>query len=325
MANEYRHNRLGRLAWLRNLLVLIAVWEVVGQLKLVASGALPAPSAILVGLYLDRADYPPHVWATLQAAVLGFIIGNSAAVVAGVLFVISPLALRLARGINIAIFSLPPIAIVPVLVLTLSGMTARVVLAALGCYFATMTATVLGLSQTDPRTMDVVRAYGGNSWTIMRLVRLRSALPSILGGLRIAAPNAVLGAILAEFGGGGRWGLGTYLLGSLGRADPPRLWGIGLVATAIAGLAYAIFALIGYRITGASRAVTIPASAAPASTDEKNRTPLIRASLLMASVILPLLFWWLLLEAINVPALIAKTPMGVIDYLFIANSATTAQ
>ena len=65
----------------------------------------------------------------------------------------------------------------------------------------------------------------------MRWVRLRSSLPALLGGLRVAAPNAVLGAILAEFGSGARWGLGTYLLGSLGRADPARLWGIGLVAT----------------------------------------------------------------------------------------------
>ena len=81
----------------------------------------------------------------------------------------------------------------------------------------------------------------------MRWVRLRSSLPALLGGLRVAAPNAVLGAILAEFGSGARWGLGTYLLGSLGRADPARLWGIGLVATAIAGIAYGIVALIAAR------------------------------------------------------------------------------
>ena len=70
---------------------------------------------------------------------------------------------------------------------------------------------------------------------MLRLVQLRGAVPAILSGFRVAAPNAVLGAILAEFGGGGRWGLGAYLLGSLGRADPARLWGIGLVATLIAG------------------------------------------------------------------------------------------
>lgn len=304
---------------------MVVLWEIAGRFELVASGALPAPSAILHSLFVDRGEYPPHLWATLYASVMGFLIGNAAAVAAGVVFVISPLSLRLARGINIAIFSLPPIAIVPVLVLTFSGMTPRIVLAALGCYFATMTATVVGLTQADPRSMDVVRAYGGNAWAIMRLVRLRSALPSILGGLRIAAPNAVLGAILAEFGGGGRWGLGTYLLGSLGRADPPRLWGIGLVATAIAGLAYAIFAVAGHRVTGASKAVTVPASAPPMPQGEIARKAWQRAGLILASAALPLLLWWLLLEALAVPELIAKTPLGVVDYLLFADAAPAAR
>ena len=311
-----------RHAWLRNLLIILVLWEIAGQLELVASGALPAPSAILVKLWADKADYPPHVLATLQSSILGFVIGNAIAIVAGVIFVLSPLALRLARGVNIAIFALPPIAISPVLVLTLSGMAPRVVLAALGCYFATMTATVLGLTQADARSLDLVRAYGGGRWAQMRLIQLRSALPSILGGFRIAAPNAVLGAILAEFGGGGRFGLGTYLLGSLGRADPPRLWGIGLMATLIAGLAYAVFAIIGNRVAGASRAVTVPTAAPLAPAREPLTT---RLAITIAAVLVPLALWWLLLKALNVPDMIAKTPAGLVDYLFVAGSAESAQ
>lgn len=314
-----------RLAGLRNLAVLLAVWELVGRLQLVASGALPAPSAILVRFWADLADYPPHVWSTIQSALLGFVIGNAIAIAAGILFVLSPLALRLARGINIAIFALPPIAIVPVLVLTLSGMTPRVVLAALGCYFVTMTATVTGLTQVDARGIDLVRAYGGSAWSAMRLVQLRSALPAIIGGLRIAAPNAVLGAILAEFGGGGRWGLGTYLIGSLGRGDPARLWGIGLAATAIAGLAYALFAVAGAAVIGSSRAVTVPTSASQSLAGSWSGNPAKVAALALASAILPLLLWWLLLKGLGIPDLIAKTPMGVIDYLFFAEAAPRAQ
>ena len=129
----------GRLAWpgrpagrallrhgaLRNLLILIAAWEVLGQAKLVAGGALPALSDILVRLWIDRADYPGHVWATVQASVLGFLIGNVLAIGAGVLFVLFPRIQRLARGVNIAVFALPPIAIAPILVLTLSGLASR--------------------------------------------------------------------------------------------------------------------------------------------------------------------------------------------------------
>lgn len=308
--------------WLRNIIILLALWEFAGRFELIASGALPAPSAILLKFWADKSDYPPHVIATLHASFLGFAIGNAIAIAAGVLFVLSPLSLRLARGLNIAVFALPPIAISPVLVLTLSGMTPRVVLAALGCYFVTMTATVLGLTQADSRSLDVVRAYGGGRLSQMRFVQFRSAIPSILSGFRIAAPNAVLGAILAEFGGGGRFGLGTYLLGSLGRADPPRLWGIGLTATLIAGLAYAVFAVIGNRITGASRAVTVP-TGAPSVPEAQ--TQLARILTLVVAAILPLVLWWLLLKALNVPEMIAKSPAGIVDYLFLAESASSAQ
>jgi sulfonate transport system permease protein len=312
-----------RFVWARNLAVLLIAWELAGRFALVASGALPAPTAILAQLWADWSDYPPHVMATLQASFLGFVIGNAVAIVAGAAFVLSPMLLRLFRGVNIAVFALPPIAISPVLVLTFSGMTPRVILAALGCYFATMTATVLGLSQADQRSMDVVRAYGGSRWDALRLVQWRSALPSVLGGFRVAAPAAVLGAILAEFGGGGRFGLGTYLLGSLGRGDPARLWGIGLMATLIAGLAYAAFAVIGARVTGTARAVTIPA-AAPAAPPAGGGSAR-RILMMLATALLPLALWWLLLAWLAVPEMIAKTPLGVAEYLFTSPQSPEAQ
>ena len=73
MANRHRFLRS---AALRNLLILLVVWEIVGRLKLVAGGALPSVSAILTQLWADRADYPGHIWATVHASSLGFLIGN---------------------------------------------------------------------------------------------------------------------------------------------------------------------------------------------------------------------------------------------------------
>ncbi len=107
--------------------------------------------------------------------------------------------LRLFRGVNIAVFALPPIAIAPILVLTLSGMAPRIVLAALAVYFVTMTATVIGISQSDSRASDLVKAYGGGRWLILWLVQLRSALPTISSRRREAAsahtPEPVLPCI----------------------------------------------------------------------------------------------------------------------------------
>lgn len=313
-----------RWSGLRNALVLIALWEVVGQFKLVAGGALPSLSAIVLRLWVDRADYPGHIWATLSASASGFLIGNTVAILAGVLFVIFPVLLRITRGLNIAIFALPPIAIAPILALTLSGMAPRITLAALGVYFVTMSATVIGLSQHDSRAADLVRAYGGGKWQVLWRVQLRGALPAILSGFRIAAPAAVLGAILAEFGGGGRWGLGTYLLGSLGRGEPARIWGIGLVATLIAGLSYVAFALLSARLVGTSRAVSLNPAAPPAL--RVDQSPWWhRIGLLLCSVALPFVVWWAFLRVLNVPSMLGKTPWDVIHYLFLSELRATAQ
>lgn len=308
-----------RLRALSPFAALLILWEVAGRMDWVAGGALPAISEIMIRFWADRADYPRHIWATVQASGAGFVIGNAIAVLAGLLFVRWPVTGRMARGLNIAVFAVPPIAIAPILALTLDGMTPRIVLAALGVYFVTMQATMTGLLQYDSRAADLVRAYGGGNSAIMRFVQLRGAIPAILSGFRVAAPNAVLGAILAEFGGGGRWGLGAYLLGSLGRAEPARLWGIGLTATAIAGLSYAIFAVLSARMLGKSRAVTLnPADmAAPVETG--------RIWVAMVSLILPFALWWGVLLALQVPAMIGKTPLDVFSYLFLSDGAPKAQ
>lgn len=308
---------------LRNLAILLIVWEAVGRLDLVAGGALPSVSEVLIRLWVDRADYPLHILATLYASTMGFVIGNFLGVVAGAVFAIVPTALRMFRGVNIAIFALPPIAIAPILVLTLPGMAPRIALAALGVYFVTMTATVIGISQADSRAADVIRAYGGGRWMLLRKVQFRGALPTILAALRIAAPNAVLGAILAEFGGGGRWGLGTYLLGSLGRGEPDRLWGIGLCATLIAGASYAGFALLSRRFLGATRAVTLN-TAVPVAPARPGH-PLQRMLIALTALALPFALWWAFIKVTGVPGLIAKTPIGVVDYLFLSPAAGAAQ
>lgn len=313
-----------RFSTTRNILILCLLWELVGRLNLIAGGALPGLSEILVRLWQDKGDYPEHIRATVSASAIGFLIGNTLGIVAGVLFVLFPTLQRLTRGLNIAIFALPPIAVAPILVLTMSGMAPRITLAALGVYFVTMSATVIGLSQFDSRSADVIRSYGGKNWAVMRFIQLRGAVPDILSGLRIAAPNAVLGAILAEFGGGGRWGLGTYLLGSLGRGEPARLWGIGLIATAMAGFSYLVFALISGRLLGSTRAVTLN-TAIPASNIAEHQSLLKRIALVVGSISLPFLIWWAVLRILSVPEMIAKTPYGVFHYLFLADVSAIAR
>ncbi|MDF1779393.1 MAG: ABC transporter permease subunit [Rhizobiaceae bacterium] len=302
---------------------ILLLWEAAGHWRWVADGTLPAPTAILVRLFAERGEYWPHVLATLKISSLGFIIGNLVAVAAAVCFCLWPASERLMRGINIAIFAVPPIAIVPVLVIALDAEVAQVTLAALLVYFPSMTATLAGLRDIDPRIADLVSAYGGGRTKMLLLVRFRAALPAIMSGFQVAAPAAVLGAVLAEFGSGARWGLGTYLLGSLGRAEPDRLWGIGLTATAIAGIGYVLAAFVAHITTGTNRSVTLIAP--PRSYDAKQDNAVSRVAMGVAAILAPFLLWQLLLVIAQLSPIIAKTPLGVIDYLFFSKFSAAAQ
>ncbi len=310
---------------LLRIVILMGLWECLGRFHLIAHGALPAPSAILMQWWQDRAVYPQHIWATLRPALLGFMIGNLIAAAAAFAFVLLPAFEGLMRGCNIAIFGIPPIALSPVLVITLPGIWPQIVLASVSVYFPTMVMTLLGLRDIDPRPIDVIRSYGGGEFAVLRWLRLRSSVPGLLGGLRVAAPAAILGAILAEFGSGARWGLGSFLLGSLGRGNPARLWGIGLTATLMAALAYALCALSGRRFNTSMAAVTIASGwtrAAPAKTAAARTAHLL---LTLGACAMPFLIWWVILKGFGVSPVIAKTPLAVWQYLFSAPDAAESR
>ena len=85
-------NAAGHRSTAITLAAILVLWEVAGRLHLVAGGALPAPTAILARLWVDRGDYGLHVFATVEAAFLGFVIGNAVAIAAAILFVRWPLS-----------------------------------------------------------------------------------------------------------------------------------------------------------------------------------------------------------------------------------------
>jgi sulfonate transport system permease protein len=294
----------------------VVVWEVAGRAGWVAGGALPAPSAIVQQWWWDRADYPAHLRASGRNAALGFLIGNAVAVVLAVLFALVPLAERLLRGVLVALFCMPLIVVAPIVGTAYDGETPKVVLASLAVFFPPMVATLVGLRSVDPAGVDVVRSVGGGPGAVLRRLRIRTALPAFVSGLRVAAPAALLGAILGEFLGG-RFGLGVYLLGSLGQANPARIWGIGLAATAVAGLGYAVFAVVGRRLVGATIGPTVSSRMSGELVGGAGRSERRSLDVLlgMASVAVAVGLWWLYVASSGLPRIIAKTPADLWTYL----------
>jgi ABC-type nitrate/sulfonate/bicarbonate transport system permease component len=91
----------------------------------------------------------------------------------------------------------------------------------------------------------VIRASGGGSWTQLFKVRLRAAIPSTFAALQVAAPSAILGAIIGEYLGAQNFGLGIMMIQAEGAIESARLWGIAILCTTAGGVAYVLTGVIG--------------------------------------------------------------------------------
>ena len=78
----------------------------------------------------------------------------------------------------------------------------------------------------------------------LRRVRVEAALPNTLAAIKIAAPAAVLGAVLGEFLAMPDKGAGPAMIVAQQRGDIPHVWAIALLCGAVAGIGYAIVAII---------------------------------------------------------------------------------
>jgi ABC-type nitrate/sulfonate/bicarbonate transport system permease component len=228
---------------------LIVIWQIVGATAFPHSHVIPTPTSIVKQIGHDGwTFYWPNFHTTFSEAFKGYLFGNLLAIAVAMLFAVAPVFERPLLQLGVASYCLPSVAILPIFAIVWSGQTPKVVLAAMSVFFTTLIGTLVGLKMADPISLDVVHAYGGGKAKKLTKVRLRAALPSVFAALRIAAPAAVLGAIIGEFLGGTS-GLGVAMINSQQALDIPRTWGIALAATGMAGVAYAVTALIGRLVT----------------------------------------------------------------------------
>ena len=107
--------------------------------------------------------------------------------------------------------SVPLVAMTPLIVLVFGrGLMAVTVIAGIVTFFPTLVNVTLALRATPQESIDLCRAYGASPRHTLRKVQVPSALPALFASLRIAAPLALVGALLAEWLATGQ-GLG-YLI-----------------------------------------------------------------------------------------------------------------
>jgi NitT/TauT family transport system permease protein len=169
-----------------------------------------------------------------------------------VLLARSRFAARLLSPYIVAAQATPILALAPLLALWFgTGLLSKVVICALIVFFPIAVATMVGLRSVDPRLVEMARAFRASHSQTIHHVEIPAALPAILGGMRVGATLAVVGAIVGEWAGGGS-GLGVLINLARGSLfDTPLLFAT-LITIALLGLAlYLIVVLVERRLVGA--------------------------------------------------------------------------
>jgi NitT/TauT family transport system permease protein len=187
----------------------------------------------------------PHFATTLVEVLLGLLVGGVAGLMTGILLARSRLAARLLSPYIVAAQATPILALAPLIALWFgTGLASRLLICALICFFPIAVGTMVGIRSVDPRLMELGRSLRASRRQLLRHIEMPAALPQILGGLRIGATLAVVGAIVAEWAGGDR-GLGVLINLARGSLfDIPLLFAT-LVTIALlgVGLYFAVVAL----------------------------------------------------------------------------------
>ena len=224
---------------------LLVLWSLAGAFEWFR-GTIPTPWAVLSAIGdAGFSFYAKHFADTTELALRGFVWGNLLAIALAVAVIAFPPIEGLATQLAIISYCTPIIAVAPIIQVAFAQVQTMIVfLAAISVFFTTMIGTLSGLRTPHRRSLDLVKVYGGGRWQQLWRVRLVSALPNTLGAVKIAAPAAVLGAVLGEFLAMPETGAGPAMIVAQQRGDIPQVWAIALISGAIAGIGYGIVAVV---------------------------------------------------------------------------------
>jgi len=223
--------------------VFLLLWQGVVWLADYPAFILPSPGAVAarLGSLLADGSLWFHTGVTLREVLAGLGLGALAATLLGYGLAHSPLAERLLAPFIVASQSVPTVAIAPLLVIWFgTGLLSKVLVCALIVFFPILVNTVVGLRSVERNLRDLMRTLEASRWQTVWLLEVPAALPVFLGGLKVGATLAVIGAVVGEFVASDR-GLGYLLKQGQQLYDTPLIFvGIGTLVV----LAQSLYGLV---------------------------------------------------------------------------------
>lgn len=228
-ARMARREKLGR--WLLPLIVVVLsifAWDRLVVINEIPHYIIPGPGRVLEALIADWSLLMGSLGVTLMITFSALAIAIIGGVGIAVLFAQSKWIEMSFFPYAVILQVTPIIVIAPLIFIYVDSKFAGLLICAwIVAFFPILSNTTLGLNSADHNLRDMMKLYGASRWQTLRFLRLPSALPFFLGGLKIAGGLSLIGAIVAEFvagTGGVGSGLAFRILEASYRLNIPRMF-----------------------------------------------------------------------------------------------------
>ena len=223
-----RLDRMARILLPFGVLALgILAWDLVVRARAIPPYVLPGPGLVFATLWSDRMLLWDSLLVTLATTIEGFALALMGGVGLAVLFNQSRLLEYSLYPYAVILQVTPIVAIAPLLLIYLPQPAAVLACAWIVAFFPVLANTTLGLSSVDRNLADLFALYGASRWQVLRRLKFPSALPYILGGMKIAGGLSLIGAVVAEIAAGSAGagsGLAYRIAESGYRLNIPRMF-----------------------------------------------------------------------------------------------------
>ncbi len=181
---------------------------------------------------------------TFIDAGIGLVTGVLAALAVSMVFVLRRGVEATFMPVAMALRSVPLVAMTPLIALIFGrGLLAVAVISGIVTFFPALVNVTQALKSVPTHTIDLVTAYGGTPRMALTKVQFPAAFPALFASMRIAAPLAIIGALLAEWLATGQ-GLGYMMLQSMSMFEIDQLWSCVAIVTFASVVLYGIISSI---------------------------------------------------------------------------------
>ncbi len=227
-ARYLAHQR--HLLWRKRILPIVAIAGLIflwwGSVELfdIKPFIAPSPVAVVQTIIAKFGLLMTNLLPTAIEAILGFILGNAAAILIATAFVQKKTMEEAFFPVAVMINTIPVVAKAPILVLLLgNGMEPKIAIAALICFFPTLVNMTRGLRDVNPQALELMKVLSASQSEIFFKIRVQNSLPYLFSALKIAASTAVIGAIVGEWIGSTN-GIGALIIQATYNFDSPLLY-----------------------------------------------------------------------------------------------------